>query len=381
MTYESYNLNLTLLLKTIMFLSGVDSANLKNSKMFQRCLKSYSIILLGLIYVITIFQFIVSFPKILKDGNMQVMALSMSNGLSLAKTSFKATVCLNPKMTKLILKCFSEHQESYNIKHDKEIKKEFKRNSDFFYSFFTMTSVIVVVEAVCLTLSLIICYFQNLNFSILSDIFPFPDYPGLGLCYKLITIYVSGIYNLLVFLYSLTPTVYISVQLKTIQILTKNLKVDGDASRDLKNIILWHQNIIRFVGELNDMMSLPLLVEYIVVAVILGALMVVDLMPDTTLYYQIISIGFFCIHTIQLFLMSWQANEINIESTAISDSLAESNWYKQDKEVQQIIHFMMLRTQRPLTINVGRFFPMTLHSAVVTIKLAYSYATMALAIQ
>ncbi|XP_030745201.1 odorant receptor Or2-like [Sitophilus oryzae] len=78
----------------------------------------------------------------------------------------------------------------------------------------------------------------------------------------------------------------------------------------------------------------------------------------------------------QLFFLAWHGNEIQLLSTGISDALYESNWNKQPNAVRQIILIIMMRVQRPLNIYIGPFYPITIGTALGTMKAAYSYVTM-----
>ncbi|CAG9772711.1 unnamed protein product [Ceutorhynchus assimilis] len=64
-----------------------------------------------------------------------------------------------------------------------------------------------------------------------------------------------------------------------------------------------------------------------------------------------------------------------LKSTEISMALYESNWYKQDKRTNQLVYILLMRTQKPLYVQIGLFGPMTIDAAISRFKLAYSYVS------
>lgn len=43
----------------------------------------------------------------------------------------------------------------------------------------------------------------------------------------------------------------------------------------------------------------------------------------------------------------------------IADSVYESQWYDQNKEIKSLLYVMLMRAQRPALMTVGPFSPMT----------------------
>ncbi|KAF7274827.1 hypothetical protein GWI33_012505, partial [Rhynchophorus ferrugineus] len=67
-----------------------------------------------------------------------------------------------------------------------------------------------------------------------------------------------------------------------------------------------------------------------------------------------------------------------LKSLGIADALYESKWYEQKTRVKRTIMIVMMRSQKPIYIQIGTLFPMTLSCALMTIKAAYSYVTLIL---
>nr|XP_023021046.1 odorant receptor 30a-like [Leptinotarsa decemlineata] len=115
---------------------------------------------------------------------------------------------------------------------------------------------------------------------------------------------------------------------------------DHDVLRNLKRLILEHMEIIGCVKKLDDSTKYLLLLEFLMNS------------------FQIASL------LVQL-----------LTSLELSNALYESRWYEHSVAVKKCIHLMMLRSQRPLTLQIGPFYPMTMSTALSTVKAGYSYVT------
>ncbi|XP_050296986.1 odorant receptor Or2-like isoform X3 [Anthonomus grandis grandis] len=76
--------------------------------------------------------------------------------------------------------------------------------------------------------------------------------------------------------------------------------------------------------------------------------------------------------TSEVFFLGWMCNE----SLAIADAAYNSLWYNENKNVKVMLKILMMRAQKPLTMDNGPFGPMTTNTIVSTLKAAYSYATL-----
>lgn len=67
----------------------------------------------------------------------------------------------------------------------------------------------------------------------------------------------------------------------------------------------------------------------------------------------------------ELFAFYWYANEITLQSAAVGDSVARSNWYKFPKPVEKALGLILLMSQKPCNLYVGRFYKMSLDTFVM----------------
>ncbi|CAG9769831.1 unnamed protein product [Ceutorhynchus assimilis] len=139
--------------------------------------------------------------------------------------------------------------------------------------------------------------------------------------------------------------------------------------KNLKRLILRHQQLIIWVHDLDDSFKSILLLEYCVTSIQLATTLIQII--------QLVHIPFngtFFMHCLlQLFGIAWNANEILLESsTGLLEALYNSNWYNRNKEISFLIYFMMIRCKRPLAMRIGPFGTMNLNAAISRVKLAYT---------
>ncbi|KAH1003974.1 hypothetical protein HUJ04_003800 [Dendroctonus ponderosae] len=174
--------------------------------------------------------------------------------------------------------------------------------------------------------------------------------------------------------------IYARTRLKILQIRLRKFdkiaveEYEGDVVRAVKDLIAEHQYLINFVKSLNDRTQHVLLLEFMLNSLCLASGTSQFIIIDTTSgWLATVFLNLYVI--VQIFILSWHANEISVEGLAVSDAIAASQWQKQSKEVQKLLIIMMMRAQKPIGLTAGPFFRMTNSTAVQTMKVAYSYAS------
>ncbi|XP_066143802.1 odorant receptor 49b-like [Euwallacea fornicatus] len=152
----------------------------------------------------------------------------------------------------------------------------------------------------------------------------------------------------------------------------KNCTSEADALRVLNELAHKHQNIINFVQKMHTSFKLVLLVEYSAASVILASAAIQILQGNKQFLFLIYASLF----TFQLFLISWKSEEIKTQSVMVGTTLYQSDWYFHNRKVRRFILFMMLRSNKPMTLNIGPFGPNTMETAMARVKLGYSYVTL-----
>ncbi|XP_060523935.1 odorant receptor 30a-like isoform X5 [Cylas formicarius] len=152
--------------------------------------------------------------------------------------------------------------------------------------------------------------------------------------------------------------IFVRLQLKLLQHSFSNFdKLDNIEDSDmLKRLCLKHQQLIRYVEDLNKYFSTIIFLEYMVSSLSLAAqILQITLGVRPFLAFILLS------YTImQLLVFAWTSNEIIIQSSELAKALFESDWYQHDSEVKVMVHVMLIRCQKPLSLKIGPFGAMDL---------------------
>nr|QXE93238.1 odorant receptor 12 [Eucryptorrhynchus brandti] len=171
---------------------------------------------------------------------------------------------------------------------------------------------------------------------------------------------------------------YASIRLRVIQIGLEKLyagpKTVKDTERILKGFLQEHQDSIRFIEELNEATKNVLLMSFLLnsikVAAVLFQIMAVRKLAVLAfpIFYSFMLIS-------EVFCLGWMCNEVKDQSLAIADAAYNTLWYNESKSVKLMLQIMIMRAQKPLTMTIGPFSPMSTDTIVTTLKAAYSYTT------
>ncbi|XP_060530143.1 odorant receptor Or2-like isoform X2 [Cylas formicarius] len=152
--------------------------------------------------------------------------------------------------------------------------------------------------------------------------------------------------------------------IKALQIkLRKMAHKDQEAVSILKKNAKEHQQFIRFLENLNELLKYLILIEYSTISLNI-ALVALRFLQDDTPTMRIGRVFFSGAFVVYILALGWSSNEIKLQSMAISDAMYDTSWYDQSEEAKRILLIMMMRTRKPLRMTKGPFDEMTLESAV-----------------
>ncbi|CAG9762954.1 unnamed protein product [Ceutorhynchus assimilis] len=162
--------------------------------------------------------------------------------------------------------------------------------------------------------------------------------------------------------------VFLRANLKILQYHIRNFD-KTEPEKNLKKLIIRHQELIEWVHNLDGSFKNILLLEYCVTSLQLATTLI-QIIEGLNIAFN----GTFFMHCLlQLFGLAWNANEILIESSVgLLRALYQSNWYNRGKKVSFLIYFMMMRCSRPLVMRIGPLGIMNLNAAISRAKLAYT---------
>ncbi|XP_060524714.1 odorant receptor 30a-like isoform X2 [Cylas formicarius] len=172
--------------------------------------------------------------------------------------------------------------------------------------------------------------------------------------------------------------IFVRLQLKLLQHSFRNFDKlclesgQSEGGNVLMMLCVEHQKLIEYVQDLNESFKTITLLEYMVSSVSFAA-QIFQITAGVRPYLATIIL---CYTILQLFIFAWSSNEVIIQSEELARALFESDWFVQDVRTQALVHIMMLRCQKPLSLKIARFGVMDLDVAISRLKLAYSYASL-----
>lgn len=85
-----------------------------------------------------------------------------------------------------------------------------------------------------------------------------------------------------------------------------------------------------------------------------------------------IGLDFMFVMFTQMFIWYWHANEILVESTAISDAVFKCDFVEFPISIKKKLQMIMLRAQDPVQVSIGHWTQMDLDVFQTLLKTAYS---------
>ncbi|XP_050308551.1 odorant receptor 49b-like [Anthonomus grandis grandis] len=211
--------------------------------------------------------------------------------------------------------------------------------------------------------------------------FPFDEikYKFLVVFFNLLMVSMGFFFNIASRITPQSLIIFISAELRILQIRIRRA-FDNECTDEkvilvkVKQLVRKHQSIIRFVELLNDAIKNMIFLEFLINSVNVAAalLQVVTVRTNSEMAFSFFHLSLL---VVQIFILSWSANDINIQSLDIANAVYESNWIDQSEEVKKIMYIMLMRAQKPLILTIGSFRVMNVESALITMKGAYTYAS------
>ncbi|XP_060535137.1 odorant receptor Or2-like isoform X2 [Cylas formicarius] len=139
--------------------------------------------------------------------------------------------------------------------------------------------------------------------------------------------------------------------------------------------IALHQEIIRYVLELNASIKSIMLLDFLQSSIQLAAIMF-QLVSNFSLI-QCILLGEFTLTLIgRLYIYYSNAHELMIQSSDIATAWFQSGWLGYPLKFRRNIIFCIQRSQQPLQLTIGNFQAVSLNSFISILKATYSFMTL-----
>ncbi|KAG5326945.1 OR13A protein, partial [Acromyrmex heyeri] len=129
------------------------------------------------------------------------------------------------------------------------------------------------------------------------------------------------------------------------------------------SLIRKHQNIIVFTEKIENLYSYIALAQFIsntLVICCLGFIIVNSISANEGSSMLVRSLLFYVVINLEAFIFCFAGEYLSIKSKMIGDAAYESLWYDLTPNENRILLFLIMRSQKQLTITVGKFMNLSL---------------------
>nr|WJJ63340.1 odorant receptor 40 [Pachyrhinus yasumatsui] len=193
--------------------------------------------------------------------------------------------------------------------------------------------------------------------------------------------YVAMVYNVMTNLIVVVLCIHSATHLSILQHRLRHYIPDDfkkeqmpEAIETLTGFVLRHRYLIAFTEHANKSCKNIIMMEFILTSidVAAGALNIIKMNLSDIGWLSF----YFPMLVIQIYCISWSANEVMAQSQAVANAAYESRWYLLNKEGKFLTHMIIQRAhERPLKMSIGPFGPMTMETFLMIMKAAYSYVS------
>ncbi|XP_014480023.1 PREDICTED: odorant receptor 4-like [Dinoponera quadriceps] len=150
----------------------------------------------------------------------------------------------------------------------------------------------------------------------------------------------------------------------------------------LKEIIKKHQRAITFSENIESLYTYIALVLGLINTLVtcgLGFILVISVGSPNFTKMIIKNLTFYCVLNIETLVLCFAGEYLTAKSKEIGDAAYNSPWY-QSKFHGRIVLFIIMRSQKQLTITMGKFMDLSLEQFANIVKASASYMSVLLAV-
>ncbi|EFN71828.1 Putative odorant receptor 13a [Camponotus floridanus] len=144
----------------------------------------------------------------------------------------------------------------------------------------------------------------------------------------------------------------------------------------IKVLISRHQRIINLSDNIEDLFSNIALLQFIwntLVICCIGFLIIISIGTEEGATMITKSLIFYVAITLEAFVFCYAGEYLSAKSKSISDAAYECLWYDLTPSECRILMFLMLRSQKRLTITAGKMTDLSLEGFTTIMKSSVSY--------
>ncbi|KAF3054420.1 Odorant receptor 063 [Nylanderia fulva] len=167
------------------------------------------------------------------------------------------------------------------------------------------------------------------------------------------------------------------VRQKLSEITRKNIE-QGITKSIMKTLIVRHQRIISFSKNIEGLFSSIALIQFVsntLVICCLGFLIIISIGAPGGSTVLMKSILFYVVICLDAFIFCFVGEYLSTKSKMIGDAAYESLWYESSTNQNRDVLLMIVRSQKRLTLTVGKFVDLSLQQFANIVKASASYVS------
>ncbi|KAI8429462.1 hypothetical protein MSG28_000098 [Choristoneura fumiferana] len=164
-----------------------------------------------------------------------------------------------------------------------------------------------------------------------------------------------------------------SAQLDVLREELKAIGTEGstDNYEKAKLCVKYHQQIIGYVEEMADIFGLPMFCQFVTSSVVIC--MTIYKITVTKEPVEMVTMVFYLICVfMELLMYCYPGDVLLYKSMLVAEAAYPSEW-SGDQKTSRVLLLTALRSQRPLAIDAGGIFRVSLPTAAAVVKTSYSY--------
>ncbi|XP_014487342.1 PREDICTED: putative odorant receptor 92a [Dinoponera quadriceps] len=146
----------------------------------------------------------------------------------------------------------------------------------------------------------------------------------------------------------------------------------------IKDLIYRHQKIITLSENIENLFSYIALMQLLwntLVICCTGFVIIITVSTDVGITTLFKSVSFYIAITLEAFIFCFAGEFLSAKSKSIGDAVYESLWYNMSPTDSRVLLFVMLRSQKRLTITAGKVVDLTLEGFTSIMKASASYVS------
>ncbi|XP_011155595.2 odorant receptor 82a [Solenopsis invicta] len=146
----------------------------------------------------------------------------------------------------------------------------------------------------------------------------------------------------------------------------------------VRSLINKHQKIIAFTENIESLFSHIALMQFFsntIIICCIGFLIVTSMGTDEGIRMLIKTMFFYIAITLEAFIFCFAGEYLSNKSKTIGDAVYESVWYNLKPRDCRVLLFVIMRSQKRLTITAGKFMELSLQGFTNSMKASASYVS------